>query len=54
MSVGAGLLGLTLSSAIPGGSLLVSREQILEAMMRTQGFNPTATTGGPASRPRYG
>jgi len=47
MSVGAGLLALLLSSAAPGGSLPVSRDQILEAMMRTHGFDPATTTNGP-------
>jgi hypothetical protein len=47
MSVGAGLLALLLSSNIPGESLSVGRDQILEAMMQTQGFDPTATTNGP-------
>ena len=46
MNLGGGLLALLLASAVPGQTRLVSRDEILGVMMRTQGFDPTATTNG--------
>jgi len=46
MGVARGLLALALSSATSGERLPVGEGEILEAMQRTQGFDPTATTNG--------
>lgn len=46
MSVVPFLLALALSSATSGERLPVSEDEILEAMQRTQGFDPTATMNG--------
>jgi hypothetical protein len=46
MSVGLGLLALLVSTTVAHAAQSVGPEEILAAMQRSQGFDPTATTNG--------